>query len=166
MVFVGDSDDDDDEDEVVEYRHIPPEEMIPRSVIAPCMAKILGSSILPWKKEILTTKPRSDEQIADTERKKTSKPIENKKGLESIEKETSRSDMILNVGQGGNTEHKNKHEAESSKTKRGRRRERQKQKKMQSSLSQNDDDTAKSYEKKGKKARSEYFRMHGKLPPP
>jgi hypothetical protein len=43
MCFVGD--DEDDDEEIVEYRHIPPEEMLPSVMVAPCMAHLLQPSI-------------------------------------------------------------------------------------------------------------------------
>ncbi|KAL3920666.1 MAG: hypothetical protein SGILL_003147 [Bacillariaceae sp.] len=41
IVFAGDEDDSDDEEEVIEYRHIPPEELLPRNIAAPCLAHLL-----------------------------------------------------------------------------------------------------------------------------
>jgi len=43
MCFVGD--DEGDDEEIVEYRHIPPEEMLPSVMVAPCMAHLLQPSI-------------------------------------------------------------------------------------------------------------------------
>jgi hypothetical protein len=43
MCFVGV--DEDDDEEIVEYRHIPPEEMLPSVMVAPCMAHLLQPSI-------------------------------------------------------------------------------------------------------------------------
>eukprot|EP00536_Pseudo-nitzschia_multiseries_P001564 jgi/Psemu1/250685/estExt_Genewise1Plus.C_190201 len=104
MVFVGDEDD--ESEEIIEYRHIPPEEMLPRRIIAPCMERLLSQD-----------------------------------------------------------------EANNKKTKRGRRREKQKQKKsisMQSSPSKENSDKEEKEKdsKEEKKLRSEYFRLHGRLPPP
>lgn len=43
IVFAADEEDgdDDEEDEVVEYRHIPPDELLPQNVAAPCLAHLL-----------------------------------------------------------------------------------------------------------------------------
>lgn len=53
----GDDDEDDDENEeedVVEYRHVPPDELLPEDVAAPCMAHLLPSS--PPRNAAVSTK--------------------------------------------------------------------------------------------------------------
>lgn len=45
MVFQGSDDDDDDGDEEVEYKYIPPEEMLPADVAAPCVAHLLRKKV-------------------------------------------------------------------------------------------------------------------------
>ena len=145
MVFEADSDDEDDEDEVIEYRHIPKDEMLPTKLLAPCMEKLLGS---PKISKQQTPANKSAEKAIPVE-KKPPKPLEDKKEEEKPDSDKTNDD-----------------ETENKKSKSARRRERQKQKKMlllQGTQSENDDAEAK---KKEKKARSEYFRIHGKLPPP
>jgi len=48
MCFVGDAEDKDvdDDDDIVEYRHIPKEEMLPSVMVAPCMAHLLQPSVI------------------------------------------------------------------------------------------------------------------------
>ena len=41
IVFAEDEDESDGEEEVIEYRHIPPEELLPRNIAAPCLAHLL-----------------------------------------------------------------------------------------------------------------------------
>lgn len=135
MAFVGDEEED-DEEEIIEYRHIPPEELLPTRVIAPCMEHLLGPST---KKEAKTTE-RTDEKQKDEE-------------VLPVEEETKAND-------------EKETQSENKKTKRGRRRERQKQKKMPRSPSQKGEEKDKNQTKKDKKARSEYFKIHGKLMPP
>ncbi len=163
MAFVGDEDDEDDEEEIIEYRHIPPKEMLPTSVIAPCMQHILGPS-LPTKTEISTTKPKP----VDTQEQKM------KNTPKSDESGEDKKVLPMNVETKADQETEN--EPDSKKTKGWRRRERQKQKKMQSMQrfpSQSGEEKAKDQDqskqdkeksKKDKTARSEYFRIHGKLP--
>ena len=150
MVFVADEEDEeDDEDEVIEYRHIPKDEMLPTTVLAPCMEKLLG---LPLTLKQETSKSKSGEKASAEEKKP-----ENKDDIQ----QTSKEDQGLEVDE------KNKGETENKKSKSARRRERQKQKKMmlmQGAPSPNDDAKMKDQIKKEKQARSEYFRIHGKLP--
>ncbi len=151
MVFEADSDDEDDEDEVIEYRHIPKDEMLPTTVLAPCMEQLLGSPLI--SKQHTPTSESAEKAIAAET--KPSKPLEDKQDVQPSSKEEQKSEP----------EKKNEDEVENKKSKSARRRERQKQKKMlllQGATSENDDADAK---KKEKKARSEYFRIHGNLPP-
>jgi hypothetical protein len=171
MVFVADDDEEDDEDEIIEYRHIPPQEMLPRRVIAPCMEHVFAPSLLT-KKETPTTKSRSG--IKANEKKTT-------QNLHSTGEETStsstksttevgaKSDLDNEIDDENEIEIETETEMQRKKTKRGTRRERQKQKKMlsmQRSSSQNGEDENKSEgRKEEKQMRSEYFRLHGKPPP-
>jgi len=132
MVFEGDDDEEDEEDEIIEYRHIPPAEMLPRSIIAPCMAHLL-SPALPAEKATSTAKSRLFEMAASI-RKNTNKTSEKRKiekknvsaGEETFSKK-SKTDLRAK----DDRDHEVETNAEmlSKKTKRGRRRERQKQKK-------------------------------------
>jgi len=52
MTFVDDDDEEQEGEEIIEYRHIPPDERLPQNIIAPCMAHLLTPPQLPKKKSI------------------------------------------------------------------------------------------------------------------
>ena len=125
MVFAADTDDEeDDEDEIIEYRHIPPKEMLPRRVIAPCMEHVFA------KKETPTAKASSG--IKANEKKTNQKSISTNEEISvSSTKSTTEVGAKRDLDN-KKIDDKNKAETEMQrkKTKRGARRERQKQKRM------------------------------------
>mmetsp|Transcript_17412 Transcript_17412/g.48057 ORF Transcript_17412/g.48057 Transcript_17412/m.48057 type:complete len:483 (+) Transcript_17412:106-1554(+) len=114
MVFVGDEDD--ESEEMIEYRHIPPEEMLPTSITAPCMERLLLPSI------------SAREGSSTVETKAIDSTDRSKHNTETKEKATGL-DKVL-TDQKGTEEDESEGQSNSKKTKRGRRRERQKQKKI------------------------------------
>lgn len=129
MTFVGDENEEQEDEEMIEYRHIPPEEMLPRNIIAPCMAHLLKPSSLPKetaKNLKLSTMngigKKNPKTKNENEKTTESRSIPSKgKYTSSMRSETeilgpkTDSDREIKIGL-------------QSKTKRGLRRERQKQK--------------------------------------
>uniref|UniRef100_A0A7S4AD15 Uncharacterized protein n=1 Tax=Pseudo-nitzschia australis TaxID=44445 RepID=A0A7S4AD15_9STRA len=156
MTFVGDEDD--ESEEIIEYRHIPPEEMLPTSIIAPCMAHLL---LLPGSAKEGTSKLEARTIISKDE----TKQIDEQK-IDPIKTIPNQTKMhSTKVTKEGVT----RNEANSKKTKTGRRRERQKQKKllsMQCPSENGNDDRKKNNTSEDKRIRSEYFRLNGRLPLP
>ena len=156
MTFVGDEDD--ESEEIIEYRHIPPEEMLPTSVIAPCMAHLL---LLPVSAKEGTPKSEARTIISkDTTKQNDKQKIDPIKTIPSQNKMRSTKELNEGVTQS---------EPNSKKTKTGRRRERQKQKKlllMQCPSENGKDDDKTNSTSKDKRIRSEYFRLNGRLPLP
>lgn len=158
MVFVADDDDDDDDEsgEVIEYRHIAPEEMLPKSVIAPCMEHVLAptptsKSIIP-EAQLRADAEKSNEANADQNFVST--------GDESQESKTK-------IETENDADDENEDEMQTKKTKSGLRKEWKKRKRIlstQRSSSQNSGDEDKRKRRKEKERRSEHFRIHGKLP--
>ena len=162
MVFVDDDDEEGEGEEIIEYRHIPPEERLPRSVIAPCIAKLLAPCQPPKKKSISSV-------MTGIGKKNGRKMNESKIDCNNIASDTANEGdskdafMVAKIDSIG----ENHDRLESKKTKRGLRRERQKRKKMQlkqHSSSQTLDHEDRYKKREEKEMRSEYFRVHGTLP--
>lgn len=161
MAFVGDNDD--ESEDIIEYRHIPPEELLPANVMAPCMSKLLGLAESATAK-VSKGKERSadsgdgkeETEKHDAEHKSTS-PVKSKKIKAANNDEDGSPD-------GDQTDL----ESSKKKTKRGKRREKQKQKRLMGNqlIHEDGDKTNPKNTKEEKKIRSEYFRLHGRLPPP
>mmetsp|Transcript_34185 Transcript_34185/g.80487 ORF Transcript_34185/g.80487 Transcript_34185/m.80487 type:complete len:261 (+) Transcript_34185:762-1544(+) len=149
MVFVGDEDD--ESEEMIEYRHIPPEEMLPTSITAPCMERLLLPSM------------SAREGSSTVETKAIGSMDRSKHNTETKEKATDL-DKVL-TDQKVTEEDESEGQLNSKKTKRGRRRERQKQKKIIIHEEQR---------RRGKKCEGSEehpqkrfrFWLHGSLPPP
>ena len=166
MIFVGDDDDEDndDDEEIFEYRHIPPDEMLPTRVVAPCMAHLLSSSSasasVKTKHKTPVAKPAAPGTTKSKSTNATREEVNTAPNSASItEKEISSTKSRKTT----RTEDSPKKNDQKQITKSKRKRERQKRRQL---LSENKDEEKKKKETEEKKKRSDYFQLHGKLPPP